>query len=41
MKKLKFAAEIEERMPSLAAAVADIDEDEVNRVLAEMEEYDK
>ncbi|MCR5099220.1 MAG: response regulator [Lachnospiraceae bacterium] len=41
IKHLKFNDEIDSRVPLLAAAVVDLDEDEVNRLLTEMEEYDK
>ena len=41
IKHLKFNDEIESRVPFLAAAVADIDEEEVDKILGEMEEFDR
>ena len=41
LKHLKFKEEIEALIPQLNMAVADINEDEVDRILTEMEEYDK
>ena len=41
MKHLRFNEDIDSRVPLLAAAVADLDEDEVDRILSEMEEHDR
>ena len=41
MKHLRFNEEIDSKVPLLAAAVTDLDEDEVDRILTEMEGYDK